>query len=98
MESKFPGFRELVEYKEVSTPLSYELGGRSNGEFYGIPAVPQRFKLKWLCHTTPIKNFYLTGTDASSLGFIGAMMGGVVTASAILEPAGFPKILRAVRK
>lgn len=97
VEKKYPGFKDLVEYQELSTPLTYiELAGRPSGEFYGLAATPEKFKIKWLGAKTPIQNFFLGGTDAMSLGITGAMMGGVAAAACILDPAGFPKIIKAV--
>jgi all-trans-retinol 13,14-reductase len=97
VEKHYPGFKDLIEYMELSTPLTYiELSGRSNGEFYGLAATPERYKLEWLGAKTPLKNFYLSGSDVMSLGIMGALMGGVAAAACILEPAGFPKIMKAV--
>jgi phytoene dehydrogenase-like protein len=99
VEKKFPGFKDLVEFQEVSTPLTYmDLIGKPNGEFYGLAAYPERYKVKWLGPKTPIKNFYLSGTDAMSLGIMGALMGGVAAAACVLAPAGFPKIMKAINK
>jgi hypothetical protein len=36
----------------------------------------------------------LTGTDAAMLGVMGALMGGVATASTLLGPMGFIEIMR----
>jgi len=99
VEKHYPGFSELIEFKELATPLSYiELAGRSTGEFYGLPAIPEKYKLKWLGAITPVKNFYLAGSDVYSLGIVGSMMGGVAAAAHVLHPAGFPKIMNAVKK
>lgn len=97
VEKHYPGFKDLVEYTELSTPLTYiELSGRPSGEFYGLAATPERYKLKWLGAKTPLKNFYLSGSDVMSLGIMGALMGGVAAAACILEPGGFPKIMKAI--
>ncbi|MCB1144127.1 MAG: NAD(P)/FAD-dependent oxidoreductase [Leptospiraceae bacterium] len=99
VEETFPGFRDLVDYKELSTPLTYkDLAGRSDGEFYNLAATPERFRIKILDTKTPLDNFYLTGTDVSSLGFVGALMGGVLTTSRILNPSGFLKIMKHLSK
>ncbi|HNO22349.1 MAG TPA: NAD(P)/FAD-dependent oxidoreductase [Leptospiraceae bacterium] len=97
VEKHYPGFKDMVEYTELSTPLTYlDLGGRPRGEFYGLPAVPEKYRIKWLGPKTPLKNFYMSGSDVMSLGIMGAMMGGVAAAACVLEPAGFPKIMKAV--
>lgn len=95
VESHHPGFRELVAYQELSTPLTVEhFTGHRNGGIYGYPATPDRFRRSWLTARTPVRGLYLTGTDAGMLGIVGAMMGGVVTAATLMGPTGFMDILR----
>ena len=48
---------------------------------YGVPATPQRFTARHLRPATPIQGLLLCGSDISSLGIIGAMIGGVAAAS-----------------
>ncbi|MEO1290630.1 MAG: NAD(P)/FAD-dependent oxidoreductase, partial [Chloroflexota bacterium] len=85
VEERHPGFRELVDYCELSTPLSTEhFTGFKNGQIYGTPAIPERYEAEWIGVRTPIKNLYLTGTDATSHGVVGAMMAGAMSASLIL--------------
>jgi phytoene dehydrogenase-like protein len=43
---------------------------------------------------TPVKNFYIAGSDVFSLGITGAMMGGVAAAAHAIGSGGFPKILK----
>jgi all-trans-retinol 13,14-reductase len=50
----------------------------------GIEASPKRFRQRWLRATTPIEGFFLTGQDVSTDGVIGALVGGVICASAML--------------
>ena len=96
VERQHPGFRDLVAYSELATPLSFEFfTGAPSGTIYGYPATPDRFRKTWLTPKTPIRNLYLTGADAALLGVMGALMGGVATASALLGPAGFLEIMRA---
>ena len=96
VEQRHPGFRDLVAYAELATPLSFEtFTGAPSGTIYGYPATPDKFRKPWLAPRTPIRNLYLTGTDAAMLGIMGALMGGVATASTILGPAGFLEIMRA---
>jgi phytoene dehydrogenase-like protein len=54
--------------------------------------------MKWLGVNTPVRNLYLTGTDAVSPGIMGALMGGVVTASRLLGPFGFFRVMRAASR
>ncbi|MDZ8054372.1 MAG: phytoene desaturase family protein [Aulosira sp. ZfuVER01] len=94
VETHYPGFRELIEYSELSTPLTLEYFDQSyRGAVYGIPAVPARFNKKWISPKTPIKNLYLTGADAALFGIMGALMGGVSTAAVLNEPFGFSKLI-----
>jgi phytoene dehydrogenase-like protein len=96
VEQQHPGFRELIAYTELATPLSFEyFTGAPSGTIYGYPATPDRFRKNWLTPKTPTHGLYLTGTDAAMLGVMGALMGGVATASILLGPAGFLEIMRA---
>ncbi len=96
VERQHPGFRDLVAYAELATPLTFEtFTAAPSGTIYGYPATPERFRKPWLAPKTPISNLYLTGADAGVLGVMGALMGGVATASLLLGSAGFLKIMRA---
>jgi all-trans-retinol 13,14-reductase len=99
VEQHHPGFRSLVAYSELGTPLTFEhFTAAPLGAIYGYPATPDKFRKPWLAPRTLIKNLYLTGTDASVLGVMGALMGGVATASLLLGPGGFLRIMRAASK
>lgn len=96
VDSRFRGFKDLVGYVEVSTPLTVEtFTGHFRGAIYGLPAVPRRFRLPWLKVVTPIENLYLTGADVASPGILGAFMGGVVTSAILLGSLGMRRILSA---
>jgi len=97
VEKHYPGFRKLIDYSELSTPLTTEFfTGHQNGTIYGIPAVPDRYKSKWIGFRTPVKNLYLAGADTpAGHGIVGAMMGGVVTAGILTGiPKGIYKIFK----
>lgn len=80
-----PKAPEALDYLEVSTPLSYEtFSKRQRGGFMGIESTPQRFQQKWLRAQTPIQGLYLTGQDVTTDGVIGALVGGVLCASAVV--------------
>ena len=55
-------------------------------------------KLPYLRVVTPMPNLYLTGTDVASLGIVGAMMGGVITAAYLIGPLGLFRIFGAARR
>ncbi len=96
MERHHPGFRDLIEYTELGTPLTFEhFTDAPSGAIYGYPGTPDRYRKPWLSPVTPIRNLYLTGSDAAMLGIMGALMGGVLTASRLLGSLGFFEIMRA---
>ncbi len=95
VESRHPGFRDLVSFIEVSTPLSVaHFTGHAGGAIYGVPATPARLSADWLTPRTPVPGLLLTGTDAGMLGIVGAMMGGVATTSVLLGGLSFINILQ----
>jgi len=99
VERRYPGFRALVAHAELSTPLTVEhFGGHRRGLFYGIPATPARFLARRCGVRTPVRSLFLTGADAGSLGIVGALMGGVLSAAVAMGPLGFPRIQAAARR
>jgi len=98
IERHHPGFGDLVEYSELGTPLTFEhFTAAPSGTIYGYPATPEKYSKAWLAPRTPIRNLYLTGSDVALLGIMGALMGGVVTASCLLGWFGFFEVMRAAR-
>lgn len=57
--------------------------GKSTVEIVAL-RFPQWFEQHWIHLQTPIKNFYLTGSDVVTAGIGGALMGGVLTATRML--------------
>ena len=99
VEAHHPGFRALVAFQELSTPLTSEhFTGHAQGAIYGLPAVPERYRLRWLGPRTPLPGLLLVGADAASLGIVGALMGGVLGAAVALGSAGYPEIMKAARR
>jgi phytoene dehydrogenase-like protein len=88
------GFAGLVEYRELSTPLTNEfMTGHWKGGIYGLPSVGDRYRAEnraWTHPRSPIRGLYLTGADTGSLGIAGAVMGGVTTLSCL--PGGVSTI------
>jgi phytoene dehydrogenase-like protein len=96
---RITSFKHLIDYQELSTPLSTEyFTGHRDGNIYGLPAIPERFEKKWLTPRSPIKNFYLTGSDIASHGILGALMGGVLTSGMIMGGMGPMKIFGSAKK
>lgn len=99
VERHFPGFRDLVAYSELSTPLTNEhFTDHPGGSIYGLACTPDRFRKEWLGVKTPIEGLYLTGADASSPGVAGALMGGVMAAATHLGLGGVMKLFKELKR
>jgi all-trans-retinol 13,14-reductase len=97
VERHYPGFQDLIEFADLSTPLTIAYFDASDrGTIYGIPFVPERLQQPWVGVKTPIQNLYLTGADALAPGIMGAAFGGVMAAAAVNGRSGFPKIMAAI--
>jgi len=80
-----PQVRGHIEAQELSTPLSTaHFAGYHQGEIYGLAHTPQRFREPVLRPRTGVNGLWLTGQDVVSCGIGGALMGGILTASAML--------------
>jgi all-trans-retinol 13,14-reductase len=82
----YPKTNGKITHYEVGTPLTNQFYlGCLDGEGYGLNSTDYRYSVAHeLRPETPIKNLYLTGQDICTLGFTGALMGGILTAHAIL--------------
>lgn len=82
--SKMPGLAPYVDHVELSTPASTETFVRPvAGSIYGIEPTPARFENPWLRPTSPVPGLYFAGSEVTTVGVIGAMMGGVLAAAAV---------------
>lgn len=91
--SHMPGLRSMVDYVELSTPVTTDHFVRPiDGSIYGLEPTPQRFQSSVLRPQSPIKNLYFGGSDVASVGVMGAMVGGVSAATAA-EPIAAIKYL-----
>lgn len=99
VEKRYPGFEAIIDYAELATPLSTEhFTDHFEGAIYGLSAGTERYRQNWLSVRTPVPGLYMTGVDVSSLGVIGSMMGGLVTASVLNGPFGIAKIVSRARQ
>ncbi len=81
-----PQVRGKVDVYELSTPLTTRhFANQQHGEIYGLDHTPSRFRQNWLRPQTPIPGLFLTGQDVASCGVAGALVGGVLCASAVLR-------------
>ncbi|MFZ2501061.1 MAG: all-trans-retinol 13,14-reductase, partial [Nocardioides sp.] len=98
VERHHPGFRDLVVFEEVSTPLTIEqFSGHPAGQIYGIPSTPARLREGLVPAKTDLPGLLLTGADVCAPGVAGALMGGVFAAAAAMGPTGYARIMREVR-
>lgn len=95
VESYYPGFKQLVAYSELSTPLTLvDFTGHHRGCIYNIPMTPHNLRLRGFGPKTAIKNLLLTGADTVSLGIVGALMSGIVTGGYALGMSTLMKLLK----
>ena len=82
----FPRLAPLVDFHEVSTPLSQaSFVAADHGAMYGIEMSAERMGHRALKVRTPVPGLLLAGQDAAGPGVQGAFMGGFM-AAASMEP------------
>ncbi|MEM9073454.1 MAG: NAD(P)/FAD-dependent oxidoreductase [Myxococcota bacterium] len=81
-----PQLEPMIRHVELSTPAStHHFVRPMNGSIYGLEPTPGRFKNDWLRPRSPIPGLFFGGSEVSTVGVIGAMMGGAL-AVASAEP------------
>jgi all-trans-retinol 13,14-reductase len=86
LERQVPAVKGNVATAELSTPVTTRhFMNYGSGEIYGYAATPARYALRELGARTPIRGLYLTGQDVAAAGVVGALSGGVISASAALK-------------
>ena len=89
-----PQLEPLLDFAELSTPVSTEHFCRPmQGSIYGLEPTPERFDNRYLRPSAPIDDLYFSGSEVTTVGVIGAMMGGVL-ASVAAEPRRALEYLR----
>ncbi len=102
VEERYPGFKAIIEFHELSTPLTVtSFTAHPKGSVYGMACVRERFRsdlAPWCSSRTPVEGLYLTGADASSPGIAGALMGGMSTLAQVPGGISFIKLLKEAGK
>lgn len=94
-----PQVKGKIDHYELSTPITTKhFCNYLNGEIYGLDHDPNRFAKDYLKPETPIKNLFLTGQDIVTVGIGGALMSGVLTASAITKSNVVNEITKAAKE
>ncbi|MBX7147927.1 NAD(P)/FAD-dependent oxidoreductase [bacterium] len=84
LKKQVPDLMAMLDYYELATPLSSTFFTHATeGAIYGLESTPKRFACRKLRMKTPVKNFYLTGVDTTTVGVIGALFAGLLTAAII---------------
>lgn len=98
VERRYPGFGELVDHTELSTPLTVtDFTGHRAGGIYGLASTPDRLRGELVAARSPVPGLLIAGADACAPGLMGALMGGVFAVGAVLGPAGYLDVLKAAR-
>lgn len=88
MDKFFPELKNRLEHLEISTPLTVQhFLGNMEGEIYGLASNPEKFRNLKTGPRTEIRGLFLSGQDTLFIGIYGAMISGLLTASA-LHPIG----------
>ncbi|TDG97795.1 hypothetical protein EPR50_G00211690 [Perca flavescens] len=85
----FPKIKDKLVFQEVATPLTntHYLGAQ-RGAMYSSEHNLERFRAETVARnrcSTPVKNLYISGQDVFSCGIAGALHGGLLCASAVLD-------------
>lgn len=81
----YPQIKGHIAHAELATPLSFNhFLNRSQGNFMGFEQTPRRFAQTWMRAHAPVKGLYFSGQDVTAAGVSGAMVSGLMAASAVL--------------
>ncbi|XP_075896603.1 inactive all-trans-retinol 13,14-reductase [Nelusetta ayraudi] len=85
----FPKIKDKLVFQDVATPLTntHYLGAQ-RGAMYSAEHNLERFHAEAVARNrcnTPVKNLYLSGQDVFSCGIAGALHGGLLCASSVLD-------------
>ncbi|KAM3922620.1 all-trans-retinol 13,14-reductase-like [Leptodactylus fuscus] len=99
---EFPQLQDKIEYMEAATPVSNEYYLRApKGSMYGAEQNCSRYKCEIITKTRPqtvVQGLYFTGQDVFSSGVAGAVHGGLICASAVLNKILYIDLLMLKRR
>ncbi len=91
-----PELAPMVAHVELSTPLSTDHFSRPYaGSIYGLEPTPERFRNASLRPRSPVDGLYFAGSEVTTVGVMGAMMGGVL-AVVSAEPVAGLRMVKSV--
>ena len=86
---QLPELRPMIKYAELSTPLTTDHFVRpAKGSIYGLEPTPERFATMELRPRAPIENLFFSGSEVTTVGVMGAMMGGILATLSAEPVAG----------
>ena len=90
----YPHLKDYIKNIEVGTPLSTnEYLSTINGECYGEGMTPKKMLNSNYNSVTPLNNLYVTGQDIVTLGYVGSIYAGYLTANIICGYTYLHKLL-----
>lgn len=93
-----PALKPHLDWVELSTPATTETFTRAPaGAIYGLEPTPARYENRYLRPATPLPGLFMAGGDLASVGVMGAMVGGLLCATAV-APIAAIRHLRAVSR
>ncbi|XP_041672500.1 inactive all-trans-retinol 13,14-reductase [Cheilinus undulatus] len=85
----FPKIKDKLVFQDVATPLSnMHYLGAQRGAMYSAEHNLDRFQAEAVARNrsdTPVKNLFISGQDVFSCGIAGALHGGLLCASTVLD-------------
>ncbi|KAM9831225.1 inactive all-trans-retinol 13,14-reductase [Neosynchiropus ocellatus] len=85
----FPKIKDKLVFQDVATPLTnMHYLGAQRGAMYSAEHNLERFQAEAVARNrcnTPVKNLFMSGQDVFSCGIAGALHGGILCASAVLD-------------
>ncbi|XP_014886823.1 putative all-trans-retinol 13,14-reductase [Poecilia latipinna] len=93
----FPKIKDKLVFQDVATPLTnMHYLGAQRGAMYSAEHNVERFYAEAVARnrsSTPVKNLYISGQDVFSCGIAGALHGGLLCASTVLDQIVYINLL-----